>query len=148
VTALQAAGLVDALSGTGTFTVVAPTNGAFAALGANVVTRLTQPGNQQLLLSILNYHVVADVALKSTDLHDHQLIGTVQGQFLEVFLTSAYSAPGVYFQNAQVTRADLVATNGVLHKVDAVLLPQNVTLPLTVVDQVLSLPSLTTLGAL
>lgn len=147
MTALKAADLVGALNGNGPFTVVAPTNDAFAALGSAVVERLTQPGNKDLLASILKYHVSAGAALKSTDLRDHQIVSTLQGMNLEVFLTSAYSTPGVFFQGSQVVTADLVASNGVVHKINSVLLPSDVTLPLTIVDQALSLPSLSTLGA-
>lgn len=70
VAALQAADLVYALNGAGPFTVVAPTNDAFNAFGADVVAHLLQPGNNALLTSILTYHVVAGASVMSYDLKD------------------------------------------------------------------------------
>jgi uncharacterized surface protein with fasciclin (FAS1) repeats len=145
VAALQAADLVGALTGAGPFTVVAPTNDAFNALGANVVARLLQPGNKDLLTSILTYHVVAGAAVKSTDLKDHQVITTLEGRTIEAFVPGAYATPSVFFNGAQVVTADLVGSNGVVHKIDAVLLPPDVVLPLTVADQVKIVPALSTL---
>jgi uncharacterized surface protein with fasciclin (FAS1) repeats len=137
--------LVGALTGAGPFTVVAPTNAAFDALGADVVNRLLQPGNKQLLTSVLTYHVVAGAAVKSTDLKDHQVITTLEGSTVEAFVPAAYATPSVFFNGAQVTTADLVGSNGVVHKIDSVLIPSDIVLPLTVADQVKSNPSLSTL---
>jgi len=117
-TAVIAAGLVETLSGTGPFTVFAPTDAAFAALPAGTVeTLLVDPTGA--LTQILLYHVVGAQAL-STDLTNGQTVATLQGQTVTVTI----NADGVFINNAQVTVADIVTDNGVIHVIDAVLLPQ------------------------
>jgi uncharacterized surface protein with fasciclin (FAS1) repeats len=116
--AVVAAGLVETLSGTGPFTVFAPTDAAFAALPAGTVeTLLADPTGT--LTQILLYHVVGAQAL-STDLTNGQTVATLQGQNVTVTI----NAEGVFINNAQVTVADIVTDNGVIHVIDAVLLPQ------------------------
>jgi len=115
--AIVAAGLVETLSGTGPFTVFAPTDAAFEALPAGTVeTLLADPTGA--LTQILLYHVVGAQAL-STDLTNGQNVSTLQGQTVTVSI----NADGVFINNAQVTVADIVTTNGVIHVIDAVLLP-------------------------
>jgi len=109
---LEAAGnaseLADDLSGPGPFTVFAPTDAAFAALPAGTVeTLLADPTGT--LAQILLYHVVGGTAL-STDLSNGQTIATLQGQTVEVTI----NADGVFINDAQVTVADITATNGVV----------------------------------
>ena len=116
--AVVAAGLVETLSGDGPFTVFAPTDNAFAALPAGTIeTLLADPTGA--LTQILLYHVVGAQAL-STDLTDGQSVATLQGQTVTVTI----NADGVFINNAQVTVADIVADNGVIHVIDAVLVPQ------------------------
>jgi uncharacterized surface protein with fasciclin (FAS1) repeats len=116
--AVVAAGLVETLSGTGPFTVFAPTDNAFAALPAGTIeTLLADPTGA--LTQILLYHVVGAQAL-STDLTNGQTVATLQGQTVTVTI----NAEGVFINNAQVTVADIVTDNGVVHVIDAVLIPQ------------------------
>jgi uncharacterized surface protein with fasciclin (FAS1) repeats len=118
VAAVQAAGLVDTLKGEGPFTVFAPTDAAFAALPEGTVEDLLKPENKDQLIAVLTYHVVpgkimsADIAGKSLQ------VATVQGSELSVDATD-----GVKVDNANVTMADLETSNGVIHVLDAVVLP-------------------------
>ena len=115
--AVVAAGLVETLSGTGPFTVFAPTDNAFAALPAGVIeTLLSDPTGT--LTQILLYHVVGAQAL-STDLTNGQTVETLQGQTVTVTI----NAEGVFINDAQVTVADIVTDNGVVHVINAVLIP-------------------------
>ena len=127
--AVVAAGLVDALNGAGPFTVFAPTDDAFtallAALGFTAEELLAYPG----LTDVLLYHVVGAQAL-STDLSDDQEITTLLDEDVQVTIT----ADGVFINQAQVIVADLEADNGVVHVIDAVLVPEMDELPETVVD--------------
>ena len=116
--AVGAAGLVDALNGDGPFTVFAPTDAAVVALtealGITAEELLALPN----LGDILQYHVVAASAF-STDLSDGQMIGTLQGSDVTVTI----NMDGVFINEAMVTVADIAADNGVVHVIDAVLLP-------------------------
>jgi len=116
VAALQAADLVDALSGDGPFTVFAPTNDAFAALGSTV-DDLLKPENKDQLQSVLLYHVLGGAEVLSTDLTDGQEAETLQGGKVLVRLDP------VRINSANVIDADILATNGVIHVLDAVLIP-------------------------
>lgn len=118
VAAVKAAGLVETLSGTGPFTVFAPTNAAFAALPAGTVDNLLKPEMKGDLTKVLTYHVVAG-ALKAADLTDGMELTTVEGEKLKVTLKDGKVMVG----NATVTTADVVSSNGVTHVIDAVLLP-------------------------
>ncbi len=118
VAAVQAAGLVETLKGDGPFTVFAPTNDAFAKLPAGTVDNLLKPENNDQLVSVLTYHVVPG-AVTSDQLAGQRLsVATVQGSNLHVD-----GRNGVRVDDANVVAADIVATNGVSHVVDTVLLP-------------------------
>ena len=134
--AVLQADLAGALSGDGPFTVFAPTDDAFlalaGALGATAEELLALPE----LADILLYHVVGGTAL-STDLSDGQFITTLNGADVVVTLNDE----GVFINSAQVTVADIVAGNGVVHVIDAVLLPTDAPEPTnTVVDIVVNSP--------
>jgi uncharacterized surface protein with fasciclin (FAS1) repeats len=116
--AVVAAGLVDALSGEGPFTVFAPTDAAIVALTEALMITAEELLALEDLGAILQYHVVAGAAL-STDLSDGQTITTLLGEDVTVTI----NADGVFINDAQVTVADLMADNGVVHVIDAVLLP-------------------------
>ena len=118
VTAVQAAGLVETLSGPGPFTVFAPPNSAFDALPAGTVATLTQPANRAQLTSVLTYHVVPG-RLMAADLRDGQTLTTVNGQTLTV----RKMGNTVMVGGATVTQADVRASNGVAHVIDRVLMP-------------------------
>ncbi len=119
VAALQAAELVDTLKGDGPFTVFAPTDAAFAALPAGTVEDLLKPENKDKLVAVLTYHVVpgkvmsADIAGKSLQ------VASVQGGNLSIDAMS-----GVKVDNANVVTADIETSNGVIHVIDAVVLPK------------------------
>ncbi len=118
--AVIAAGLVETLAGEGPFTVFAPTDAAFAALPAGTVeTLLEDPMGQ--LTQILLYHVVNGAAL-STDLTNGQMIATINGADVTVTI----NADGIFINDAQVIIADIPADNGVVHVIDAVLIPRAV----------------------
>jgi uncharacterized surface protein with fasciclin (FAS1) repeats len=118
VAAVQAAGLADTLKGPGPFTVFAPTDEAFAALPAGTVADLLKPENKAKLAAILTYHVVSgkvtsgDIAGKSMD------VKTVQGSSLKVD-----AMQGVTVDEAKVVTADVMASNGVIHVIDKVVMP-------------------------
>ena len=117
VAAVQAAGLVETLKGEGPFTVFAPTDAAFAALPAGTVEDLLKPENKDKLTAILTYHVVPGKVM-SGDLSDGMKAATVQGG--EVTITTM---GGAKVDGATISAADIEATNGVIHVIDAVILP-------------------------
>lgn len=117
VAAVQAAGLVDTLKGDGPFTVFAPTDEAFAALPEGTVENLLKPENKDQLIAILTYHVVPGKVM-STDLSDGMEAATVQGSMVVIDLDN-----GVMVDSANVVTADIEASNGVIHVIDAVILP-------------------------
>lgn len=117
VAAVSAAGLVDTLKGDGPFTVFAPTDEAFAALPEGTVESLLQPENIDQLTAILTYHVVPG-AVMSTDLSDGMMADTVQGDAVTFSIGDS-----VMVEEANVVAADIEATNGVIHVIDAVILP-------------------------
>ncbi|MEE1964532.1 fasciclin domain-containing protein [Allomuricauda taeanensis] len=121
--------LVAALSGEGPFTVFAPTNDAFADLlaqldGFDSLDDFNTQQLQDLLAVVLTYHVVADAAVMSSDLSDGQTITTLGGSTLEVSTQGGVFISDATAEAAQVTTADIVASNGVVHIIDKVLLPQ------------------------
>ncbi len=118
VAAVKAAGLVDTLSGKGPFTVFAPTDAAFAKLPPGTLDSLLKPENKKKLQTILLYHVVAGKVL-STDLKSGP-VKTVEGGDITVDL----SGGAVKINDATVTKADIPASNGVIHVIDTVLLPK------------------------
>ncbi len=117
VAAVQAAGLVDTLKGEGPFTVFAPTDAAFAALPEGTVEGLLKPENKDQLVSILTYHVVPG-AVMSSDLKEGMTAATVQGSDVSFTLDG-----GAKVNGANITAADIAASNGVIHVIDAVILP-------------------------
>ena len=117
VAAVQAAGLVDTLKGEGPFTVFAPTDAAFAALPAGTVEDLLKPENKDKLVSILTYHVVPGKVM-SGDLSEGMKAATVQGGEVTITLDG-----GAKVNGATISAADIEATNGVIHVIDAVILP-------------------------
>ncbi len=119
--AINAAELDGALMGDGPFTVFAPTDAAFAALPAGTVEALLEDPTGDLA-QILLYHVVGSKAM-STDLSDGQMITTLQGEQVTVSIMKGV----VKINNALVTIADIAAENGVVHVIDAVLLPPTFT---------------------
>merc|ERR1711935_682473 len=119
VTALKAGKLVTALSGTGPFTVFAPTNEAFAALPAATLASLLKPANIKQLDAILEYRVIAGAAVRAENLKASQDVKTLEGQKLHI----TKAAGSVTVQKAKVIMADVAATNGVVHVINGVLIP-------------------------
>jgi uncharacterized surface protein with fasciclin (FAS1) repeats len=130
VAAVQAAGLVDTLSGPGPFTVFAPTNAAFEALPAGTVPTLLQPANRQMLQSVLTYHVIAD-RLTAADLMARIRSGGGQARLTTVqggTLTAGMQGRNIVLTDARggtatVTQGDVLQSNGVIHVTNAVSLP-------------------------
>lgn len=120
VAAVQAAGLAETLKGKGPFTVFAPTDDAFNKLPAGTVETLLKPENKEKLKSILLYHVVSgDVtAAKVMKMSSAK---TLNGQEIKVMVQDGT----VMINDAKVIKADVAASNGVIHVIDTVLLPQN-----------------------
>jgi transforming growth factor-beta-induced protein len=118
--ALQAAGLIETLKGPGPFTVFAPTDEAFAKLPAGTVEDLLKPENKDKLTSILTYHVVAG-KVKAADVVKLKEAKTVQGGAVAI-----KTADGkVMVDGANVVKTDIGASNGVIHVIDAVILPKS-----------------------
>ena len=118
-TALQAAGLVETLKGKGPFTVFAPTDAAFAKLPAGTVENLLKPENKDKLVAVLTYHVVPG-AVSSGQVVKMTSAKTVQGGSVKISTKDG----GVMIDGAKVVTADVVASNGVIHVIDSVILPQ------------------------
>ncbi len=118
VAAIKAAGLVDTLKGNGPFTVFAPTDAAFAALPAGTIETLLKPENKEQLIAVLTYHVIPGKVM-SGDIAGQDLeVKTVQGSMVEIDATN-----GVMIDGATVMTADIEASNGVIHVIDRVILP-------------------------
>ena len=119
VAAITAADLSDALSGDGPFTVFAPTNAAFAALPAGLLDKLLLPKNKAILAKILTYHVVeAEVMAADVTAGD---VTTLEGSTFAITTMG-----GVKVNSANVTATDVPASNGVIHVIDAVLVPASI----------------------
>ena len=116
--ALEAAGLVATLKGEGPFTVFAPTDEAFAKLPAGTVESLLKPENEGQLAAILTYHVVPGMVM-AADVARIDEVETVHGKMIDVNVDGS----SVKVNDATVTAADIAATNGVIHVIDAVILP-------------------------
>ncbi len=116
--ALKAAGLIDALKAAGPYTVFAPTDAAFARLPAGTLDNLLKPENKEQLKGILLYHVVSG-KIMAADIKGAAKPKTLEGATLDVKAT----AGGVSVNGAKVTAADITASNGIIHVIDAVLLP-------------------------
>ena len=119
VAAADAAGLIETLSGEGPFTVFAPTDDAFAALPDGLVDALLLPENKDVLAKILTYHVVPGTVM-AADIVDGD-VATVEGQTVTLS-----TMDGVKVNDATVIQADIVADNGVVHVIDAVIVPADV----------------------
>jgi uncharacterized surface protein with fasciclin (FAS1) repeats len=117
--ALQAAGLVETLKGKGPFTVFAPTDEAFAKLPAGTVDNLLKPENKDKLVAILTYHVVAG-SVPSTEVVKLTSAKTVQGQSVKI----SAGKDGVMVDGAKVVKADVMASNGMIHVIDSVIQPK------------------------
>lgn len=116
--ALKAAGLVETLKGPGPFTVFAPTDAAFAKLPAGTVETLLVPENKDDLIAVLTYHVIP-ASLPAAEVVKYDQAETVNGARLDIEAAGG----SVRVNGATVTSADVVASNGVIHVVDTVLLP-------------------------
>ena len=119
VAAVQAAGLEATLRGNGPFTVFAPTDEAFAKLPAGTVEDLLKPENKDRLVSILTYHVVPGRVM-AADVIGLTSAATVQGSLLMIDAANG----AVKIDNATVIQTDIATTNGVIHAIDTVVLPQ------------------------
>lgn len=119
VAAVKAAGLVETLQGKGPFTVFAPTDEAFAKLPPGTVESLLKPENREKLVAILKYHVVPGKVL-AADVKTMEA-KTAQGQSVRLNVSDA----GVTVDNAKVVKTDLLASNGVIHVIDTVILPRS-----------------------
>jgi uncharacterized surface protein with fasciclin (FAS1) repeats len=118
VDAVKAGDLVGTLKGDGPFTVFAPTNDAFAALPDGTLDALLMPKNREKLVEILTYHVVAGKVM-SSDLSDGMKAKTVEGSEITVHVSDS----GVKINDANVSAADIMASNGVVHVIDRVIIP-------------------------
>lgn len=116
--ALTAAGLVDTLKGEGPFTVFAPTDAAFAKLPAGTVENLLKPENRDQLVAILTYHVVPG-KVYAADVVKMTSATTVNGSDVSILV----AAGSVRVDDANVVATDIVASNGVIHVIDAVIIP-------------------------
>jgi transforming growth factor-beta-induced protein len=116
--ALTAADLVGALKGDGPFTVFAPTDEAFAALGQETLDNLLKPENKDQLIKILTYHVVSGKVL-AADVVKLDSAKTLNGQSVDIKVTDG----GVQVDAAQVIKTDILTSNGVIHVIDKVILP-------------------------
>ena len=120
VAAVQAAGLVETLKGEGPFTVFAPTDEAFAALPAGTVESLLEEENRDQLVAVLTYHVVPGKVMSSDLAGQSMDVETVQGSTVSIDATGS----SVMVDGATVVTPDVEASNGVIHVIDAVILPE------------------------
>ncbi len=118
-TALKAAGLVEALKAPGPFTVFAPTDDAFARLPAGTLEDLLKPENREKLRSILTYHVVSGKVMSSQAAKLREA-KTLNGQKVQIRTRNGK----LTVDNATVVQADIESSNGVIHVIDAVILPK------------------------
>ena len=124
VAAVKAAGLVEALKGDGPLTVFAPTDDAFAALPDGTLDSLLLPENKDQLKAILLYHVVSGKVM-AADIKGTVNAATLEGSTVEIVANGAWSKvqKKITVNDANVVTADVAASNGVIHVIDAVLLP-------------------------
>jgi uncharacterized surface protein with fasciclin (FAS1) repeats len=118
VTAVKAAGLVETLKSKGPFTVFAPTDEAFAKLPKGTLENLLKPENKDKLVAVLTYHVLLGKVMASDIAGKKMDVPTVQGSKVAVDATS-----GVTVDKANVVKADIATSNGVIHVIDTVILP-------------------------
>lgn len=119
VAAVKAAGLVDTLQGQGPFTLFAPTDEAFSKLPAGTVENLLKPENKSKLVAILTYHVVPGKVMSKDIAGKKTTAKSVEGSAIAIDATN-----GVRIDNARVVNADIEASNGVIHVIDTVIMPQ------------------------
>jgi len=117
IAAVKAAGLVETISGTGPFTVFAPTDDAFKALPAGTVESLLKPENKAKLVSILTYHVVSGKA-DAKAVTGKSEWKTVEGSSVHITTTD-----GAKIENAKIIKTDIECSNGYIHAIDAVIMP-------------------------
>ena len=117
--ALKAADLVDTLKGAGPFTVLAPTDEAFAKLPAGTVETLLKPENKSKLVKILTYHVIGAKAM-AADVVKMTSAKTVQGSEVKIMVADGK----VKVDDANVIKTDIACSNGVIHVIDAVIMPK------------------------
>lgn len=120
VAAVKAAGLVETLQSEGPFTVFAPTDGAFAKLPAGTVESLLKPENREKLVSILTYHVVPG-RLMASDVVGSSYLKTVQGQMIKISTKEGKAM----VDGATILKTDIGTSNGVIHVIDSVILPES-----------------------
>ena len=120
VSAVKAAGLVETLQGSGPFTVFAPTDEAFAKLPAGTVENLLKPENKSKLVAVLTYHVIPGKVMSNDIAGKKTTVKSVEGSEIKVDATS-----GVKVDNAKVVKPDIEASNGVIHVIDTVIMPQS-----------------------
>lgn len=120
VTAVQAAGLVDALKGEGPLTVFAPTDEAFAKVPAATLAALLKPENKEQLKAVLLYHVVSGKVM-AADVVKLSEAPTLNGESVKIMVENGH----VSINNAHVVTTDVAASNGVIHVIDTVILPKN-----------------------
>ena len=119
ITAVKAASLVDTLKGKGPFTVFAPTDEAFAKLPNGTLDNLLKPENKKQLVAILTYHVVPGKVMSKDLAGQKTMAKSVEGSEIAVDATN-----GVKVDNTKVVKADIQASNGVIHAIDAVIMPK------------------------
>lgn len=120
VAAAQAAGLVDTLKSDGPFTVLAPTDEAFAKLPEGTIATLLKPENKDKLAAILKYHVIPAKALAADVVKlNGKDVKTVEGDTVKITVDGGT----VMINNAKVLKTDILCSNGVIHVIDTVLLP-------------------------
>ena len=120
VAAVKAAGLVDTLKSDGPFTVLAPTDEAFAKLPAGTVESLLKPENKDKLVAILTYHVIPAKAMAADVVKlDGKSVKSVQGGAIKVEV----EGKTVMVNNAKVVKTDIACSNGVIHVIDTVIMP-------------------------
>ncbi len=120
INAIDKAGLTSSLDGAGQYTLFAPTDEAFSALPAGTLDRLLQPANKDELASLVNYHLV-NGRKTTADVGKWQAARTVQGQTAPVRVADGKLSIG----SARVTRPDIMASNGVIHGIDKVNIPDS-----------------------
>ena len=121
VAAVKAAGLAEALSSPGPFTLFAPTDAAFAKLPAGTLEKLLKPANKAVLQKVLKYHVISG-AVMAADVKSGK-VESVEGSQLDIVASKGSVTVG----GAKVLKADNVASNGVIHIIDKVLIPPDLT---------------------
>ncbi len=120
VAAVKAADLVDTLKGEGPFTVMAPTDEAFAKLPEGTLDSLLKPENKEKLVAILKYHVIPGKVLAADVVKlDGQDVKTAEGESAKICVKDG----GVMINNAKVVKTDIACTHGVIHVIDTVILP-------------------------